>query len=345
VAALDGTRAGETRLVDLADEPVPLSELDGAALMPNAADEAYAEILLDDLSWDVLVEQLPTLADPLLRAVSWTNAITRVRRSGMPVSELMALVERHLGRETDPVVFAGVLRRLTLIVLPQWTSPESRPVAEQAVARVCAEALEAGDPARGLAGMRRLAMFSDDTALLRDWLASGQVRPGLDVDRDTRWSVVRRLVQLGAEGEAAIEREEAADRSASGHQSALAARATRPEAHAKEEAWQQLLDPHVSNRDFGAIVAGLWTAGQEDLVAPYLDRYLEDAPGMAARGQAFAADVALAAPQFPMSLPRLERFRTDLEAAAAQTTNTVLQRGWRDDVDDYDVALTVRRAG
>jgi hypothetical protein len=46
-----------------------------------------------------------------------------------------------------------------------------------------------------------------------------------------------------------------------------------------------------------------------------------------------------------MSLPRLERFRTDLEAAAAQTTNTVLQRGWRDDVDDYDVALTVRRAG
>ena len=52
-------------------------------------------------------------------------------------------------------------------------------------------------------------MLTEDVALLRGWLASGEARPGLDVDRDTRWLVVRRLVELGAEGEAAIEREEA----------------------------------------------------------------------------------------------------------------------------------------
>ena len=43
-----------------------------------------------------------------------------------------------------------------------------------------------------------------------------------------------------------------------------------------------------------------------------------------------------------MALPRFERFRDDLEAAAGHTDNTVLQRGWRDTVDDYDVALRVR---
>jgi aminopeptidase N len=163
------------------------------------------------------------------------------------------------------------------------------------------------------------------------------------VDRDTRWLVVRRLVELGAEGDALVEREAEADRSASGHQAALAARASRPDPAAKEQAWQQLVDPHVSNRDFEAIVAGLWTAGQEDLVEPYLDRYLTDAPTIAQRGQAFAADVADSAPSLPLALDRFQRFRDDLEAAAARTENTVLQRGWRDVVDDYDVALAVRR--
>jgi len=55
--------------------------------------------------------------------------------------------------------------------------------------------------------------------------------------------------------------------------------------------------------------------------------------------------VADAAPHLPMALSRFERFRDDLEAAAGRTDNTVLQRGWRDTVDDYDVALRARRAG
>jgi aminopeptidase N len=185
-------------------------------------------------------------------------------------------------------------------------------------------------------------MLSDDVSLLRRWLESGEARPGLAVDRDTRWIVVRRLVELGAEGDALVDREAEADRSSSGHQSALTARASRPEARAKEEAWRKLVDPHVANRDFDAIVAGLWTAGQEELVEPYLDRYLEDAPRIAQRGQAFALGVADAAPHLPMALPRLDRFRDDLEDAAGRTDNTVLKRGWRDAVDDYDVALRVR---
>jgi aminopeptidase N len=345
VTVLDGAAVRETRLVDLADAPVRLTDVAGAPVIPNAHDEAYAAVHLDDLSWHCVVDDLSSIADPLLRAVTWTNAITRVRSGVMPGRELMSLVRTHLASETDPVVFDGVLRRLMGIVLPMWTAPEDLPGAERTIAAVCAEALDAGDRDRGLAAMRRVAMTSDDVALLRGWLASGESRPGLAVDRDTRWIVVRRLVELGAEGDPLVDREAEADRSSNGHQSALAARASRPAARAKEEAWRQILDPHVSNRDFGALVAGLWSAGQEELVEPYLDRYLEDAPGIARRGQAFALDVGDAAPHVPMALPRLERFRDDMEHAAAHTDNTVLQRGWRDTVDDYDVALRARRAG
>ncbi|MEP6908698.1 MAG: hypothetical protein ABI858_12070 [Pseudoxanthomonas sp.] len=116
-----------------------------------------------------------------------------------------------------------------------------------------------------------------------------------------------------------------------------------PDAAAKAEAWSQIVDPTVSNRDFDALVAGLWTPGQEDLCVPYFDRYLEDAPRVAGRSQSFAADIAFAVPRIPMSLARLESFRDRLEAASAATDSTVLRRGWRDRVDDYDVALLVRR--
>ncbi len=345
VAGLDGATVTGTVLVDLESEARPLPELAGAAVIPNAGDEAYAAVLLDDLSWQSAVDGLADLPDPLLRAVTWTNASTRVRSGIAPLGDYLQIVNRHLGRESDPVVFDSVLRRLLRIVLPQWTAPEAYADAERVVAEACRAALEAGDADRGLAAMRGLARTATDVSLLRGWLERGAARPGLAVDRDTRWLVVERLVVLGAAGADDVEREKASDRSSSGHQAALRALARRPDAAAKAEAWQRIVDPSVSNRDFEALVAGLWTPGQEDVIAPYLDRYLEDAPRIAERGQAFAQEAAYSAPRVPLALDRLQRLRDDLEAASGRTDNTVLRRGWRDSVDDYDVALRVRRAG
>jgi aminopeptidase N len=337
----DGGLSG-LRLVDLEAEPLPLPELTGRAVIPNAADEAYAAVLLDDVSWQAAVDGLSALPDPLLRAVTWTNAVTRVRSGLAPVGDFLEVVRGHLAAETDPVVFDSVLRRVMRVVLPQWTAPEAYADAERVVAEVCTEALEAGDSDRGLAAMRRLAQTTTDAGLLRRWLESGVARPGLEVDRDTRWLAVRRLVTLGEAGVDLVEAEAAADRTSSGHQSSLAALASRPDAAAKAEAWAAIVDPTVSNRDFEALVAGLWTPGQEELWAPYLGRYLEDGPRIAERGQAFAKEVGYAAPRAPMALERLQRLRDDLEAASERTHNTVLRRGWRDTVDDYDVALRVR---
>ena len=344
VAGLQGADV-DLRLVDLESEPVPLPEFAGRAVIPNAADEAYAAVLLDDLSWQAAVDGLSALPDPLLRAVTWTNASTRVRSGLAPVSDYLAIAQGHLAAETDPVVFDSVLRRLMRAVLPQWTSPEAYPGAEQVVAEVCAEALAAGDADRGLAAMRRLAQTTTDATLLRGWLDSGEARPGLEVDRDTRWVAVRRLVVLGEAGSELVEAEAAADRSSSGHQSSLAALASRPDAAAKADAWERIIDPTVSNRDFEALVAGLWTPGQEELWAPYIARYLEDGPRVAERGQAFAAEIGFSVPRSPMAIERLQQLRDDLDAASGRTDNIVLRRGWRDTVDDFDVALKVRRAG
>jgi aminopeptidase N len=345
VVGLQGSNVSGTRLVDLESEPVSLEEFAGRAVIPNAADEAYAAVLLDDQSWQAAVDGLSALPDPLLRAVTWTNASTRVRSGLSPAGDYLRVVQRHLAAETDPVVFDSVLRRLMRVVLPQWTSPEAYADAEGVVAEVCAAALAAGDADRGLAAMRRLALTTHDATLLQGWLASGEARPGLEVDRDTRWLAVRRLVVLGEADADLVAAEAEADRTSSGHQSSLTALASRPDAAAKADAWQRIVDPTVSNRDFEALVAGLWTPGQEELFAPYVARYLEEGPHLAERGQAFAAEIAFAAPRTPMALERLQRLRDDLDAASERTDNTVLRRGWRDTVDDYDVALRVRAAG
>ena len=345
VVALEGATVRDSRLIDISGEPVRLPEYAGAPVIPNAHDEAYAAVLLDDLSWRGAVDDLGSLPDPLLRAVTWTNAITRVRTGLVSVREYLDVVEGHLGKETDPVVFDSVSRRLVRLVLAQWTAPEALPAAERSVSAVAQEALEAGDAARGLAAMRRIAATTHDVELLRRWLASGEARPGLALDRDTRWMVVRRLVVLGEAGDDLVEREATDDRTASGHESALAARASRPAAEAKAEAWASLHDPKISNRDFAAVVFGLWTPGQEELTAPYLARYLEEAPAIAARGQAFSLDVGDATPRFPMALPRLESYRQALATAAEDLDNTVLRRQWDDTYDDLGVALQVRKVG
>jgi aminopeptidase N len=344
VAALSGSEVSGTCLVDLGDQPVALPDYAGAPVVPNSGDEAYAAVHLDDLSWRAAVDDLASLPDPLLRAVTWSNAFTRVQSGTAATRELMDVLSRHLGVELDAVVFDAVLRRVTNRVLPQWTAPEDLAAAERSIASVCATALAGGDRDRGLSAMRGLARTTDDVDLLQRWLAEGEARPGLEVDRDSRWIVVRRLVVLGVADESLVDAEAAADRSASGHEAALTARASRPAMEAKEAAWRQVVDPTVSNRAFEALIAGVWTAGQEELAAPYLARYLEDGPRIAARGQAFGQEVAYALPWFPMSLERLEGFRSDLAAAVETVDNTVLRRGWNDQVDDLDVALRVRRA-
>ena len=55
------------------------------------------------------VDGLSALPDPLLRAVTWTNASTRVRSGLASVGDYLGIVRGHLAEETDPVVFESVL--------------------------------------------------------------------------------------------------------------------------------------------------------------------------------------------------------------------------------------------
>ena len=137
---------------------------------------------------------------------------------------------------------------------------------------------------------------------LRALLDGTGVPAGLAVDTELRWHLVECLAGLGAVDDAAVDAELAADDTAAGRLHALTARASMPTAAAKERAWSQVTgDAALSNHESGALAAGFWRAGQDDLLRPYVDRYADELPALwAARTPQVAG--TLARSLFPSTL-------------------------------------------
>ncbi|WP_426241984.1 aminopeptidase N [Nocardioides sp. LHG3406-4] len=337
----DGRLVG-SRLVDLADEPVELAEYAGRAVLPNSGDETFAQLDLDEQTWAFLRSHLSSIQDPLARAVAWWGAVSSTRAGTLPVDDLLGLVARHLSVERHPMVFEGALSLTSDLVVTPLLTPEALAGAEEVVAAACTLALAGPlEPALAVAAARGLAHTTSDSALLREWLASGRVE-GFELDRDLRWLVVRRLVALGADP-TIIDAELADDPTASGQLGARAVRAAIPTAEAKAAAWVEMYDGEPSNRVFTATAAGFWTAGQADLVAPYLARYAAETPAVAERrGQAYSLVVGNAFPFLPLATADLQGLRDALAARLEAGVTTVLARTWNDRLDDLDVALRLR---
>jgi aminopeptidase N len=101
---------------------------------------------------------------------------------------------------------------------------------------------------------------------------------GLQVDADLRWTLVSALARAGRFGEADIDAELSRDNTISGQENAAAARALRPDAEAKARAWEDaVVRDDVANETQRSIAAAFQVFGQDELLLPYVDTYLEAA--------------------------------------------------------------------
>jgi aminopeptidase N len=256
------------------------------------------------------------------------------------VSDLVALVGRHLADEPEPMIVEGVLDALGRRVLRQWAGPEEVAVVRRTLVDVADRVVDA--PELQVTALRVLATHAEDADAMRGWLADERVH-GVPLPADERWLVLRRLAELGALDDALVEQERARDRSAIGGRGALRARAARPTAEAKAAAWQQMTDPATSNRDYEALAEGFWSLDQTPLLEEWTERYLAESPALAAvRGPALTQEIGRAFPFLPRELPDLHAVRDRLAAALAGELPTVLRRSWNDRLDDLDVAIAVR---
>jgi aminopeptidase N len=252
-------------------------------LLVNDGDLTFAKIRLDERSWKTATEHLGALVDPLSRTLIWSAAWDMTRDAEVTTGDFLSLVLSGIGRETDIAVVQGVLRQAKAAI-DQYAAPEHQSDYNTRLAtalRGHAEAAAAGSDhqlafARAFAGTATTDAQLDVVAGLLD---GSVVWTDLAIDTDLRWYLMQRLVAAGRLEDDAIESELRRDDTATGRRHAALARAARPSAVAKEQAWAEIVDRvDLPNAVLDATIAGFMQPNQVDELRPFRDRYFADLP-------------------------------------------------------------------
>lgn len=251
-------------------------------MLLNDGDLTYAKVRLDPRSMNAAGEWLATIDDPLSRAIIWGAAWDMTRDAELPTSEYAALVAGAIGSETDVGLVSQVLRQ-TASAVSIYADPTQRSAYAALLAEALHEDLHAATPGSDhqLAFLRGYISFTghNDIPTLRGLITGDVDVPELTIDTDLRWTLITRLVALGAAGPTSIDEQLRRDGTASGQRRAITARAAAPDLAAKETAWSSALDDaSLPNATLEATIAGIMQAHQGDLVRPFIERYFTALP-------------------------------------------------------------------
>ncbi|WP_110182398.1 aminopeptidase N [Nocardioides solisilvae] len=274
--------------VDVEGESTEVAELVGvrqpALLLLNDEDHAYAKIRLDERSLATAVEGLSRLDDSLARALVWGATWDMTRDAELPARDFVRLVLANIGSETD----AWGVTRIPVsaaMAVNLYSDPAGRDQLRaewEAGLRALLLAAEPGSDhqltfARSYAAAARSDYALDD---VRGILEGTVDIDGLAVDQDLRWALITALAAAGRADDAAIDAELERDRTIEGKEKAAAARVAQPTSEAKAAGWAAILDPATPNETSREMVFSIFRHGQDEVVAPYLEKYLEAADSL-----------------------------------------------------------------
>jgi aminopeptidase N len=248
----------------------------------NDNDLTYAKIRLDPDSLSTLVSHIDAFAASLPRALSWGAAWDMTRDAEMRASDWVDLVLRGIGVESDLFAVRSLIAR-TEAAIALYTAPENREAAagrwEDGLLQLTRSAEPGSDKQLSLVRGLALAAHRDEAlALIAGLLDGSAVLEGLTVDTDLRWELLRGLSRRGRVDDDAVDDELERDPTISGQESAAAARAAMPTASAKQTAWSMAVESDdVPNETMRSIAIAFPQPGQEDVLRPYVGRYLATA--------------------------------------------------------------------
>ncbi|MEC4014886.1 aminopeptidase N [Streptomyces sp. H27-D2] len=279
----DGKLVRTSRIeLDVAGErtevPFPKDTRRPAVILLNDDDLSYAKVRLDAESLRVVTEHLGDFAESLPRALSWASAWDMTRDGELAARDYLDLVLSGVAKESDIGVVQSLHRQVKL-ALDLYADPVWR---ERGLTRwtdAALEQLRAAAPGSDhqLAWARTFAATARTDAQLDllDGLLNGtETVEGLAVDTEMRWALLQRLASTGRADEKAIAAELERDKTSAGEQHATSARASRPTAAAKAEAWASVIDSDkLPNAVQEAVIGGFVQIDQRELLAPYTAKY------------------------------------------------------------------------
>jgi len=124
------------------------------------------------------------------------------------------------------------------------------------------------------------ARTDEQLDLLEELLSGKQSIEGLAVDTELRWAFVHRLAATGRLDEAGIAAELERDKTSAGERHVAAARAARPTAAAKAEAWASVVESDkLPNSIQESVIGGFVQTDQRELLAPYSEKFFAAVKG------------------------------------------------------------------
>ncbi|MEU0172653.1 aminopeptidase N [Streptomyces massasporeus] len=251
-----------------------------AVILLNDDDLSYAKVRLDEQSLAFVTEHLGDFESSLPRALCWASAWDMTRDAELAARDYLSLVLSGIGKESDIGVVQSLQRQVKLAI-DLYADPAAREALLARWTDATLAHLRAAAPGSDhqLAWARAFAATArtpEQLDLLDALLDGSQTIEGLAVDTELRWAFVQRLAAVGRFDEAEIAGEYERDRTAAGERHATTARAARPTAEAKAEAWESVVDSDkLPNAVQEAVIAGFVQTDQREVLAPYAERYFE----------------------------------------------------------------------
>ncbi|KAA0940409.1 aminopeptidase N [Streptomyces apricus] len=295
------------------------SASDTAVLLINDEDLTFATSRPDPAGRDAFFRSAALLPTPISRGVATATVWDMLTTGEATAAEAGRSVTAVLAAETSDAVIEPCLT-LASNIAEQWAPDAERAALTAAVAAVCRDL--AADPGRrqvALRGLARTATGPDDLARLRE-------QAGDDVD--LHWRALVRAAELGEDVTAGTAALLARDPDPDARVRALTVRAALPDPAAKAEVWQRLaVDREVPVSSVGQVADAFWRPGQDALLAPYAERYLELLPRLHQGGMILAMVFAgRLFPPYAVDAAYVEDARQAAREAAPVVRTTLLER-------------------
>jgi aminopeptidase N len=266
-----------TDVADLVGQPQP------DLVLLNDDDLGYAVVRFDERSLATLTESIGLVDGDLARAVCWGAVTDMASQAELPVPAFVRMVAAGMGLERSVAVLKNVHSTASRL-LEQTADPAYVPEGKAALAAEGIALLRASEPGSDL--QLAWAQLLGWTAVTPDQLdfvaglVDGRTEvPGLAVDTELRWRLLRRLAATGRAGDAEIDAELARDTTDAGRRFALGCRAQIPDAEHKAAAWRLVAEStELGLQDSWEVAKSFNLAEHAHLLAPYAEAYFAQLP-------------------------------------------------------------------
>ena len=299
--------------VEVAGDRTAVEGLPEADLyLVNHDDTTFATTRPDAAGRDILIGHPSGLPTTLTRAVAMATVWDMLTHAEATAAEAVGALTDVLSVETVETVAEPCLQ-LALTAAQKWAPEAGRTRLEAQVAATARHLVEAGVSRHSaLRTLARTAAVDDLAALLDE---AGD-------DLDLQWYVLQRRAELGEVDTAAVQALQERDPDPDAWVRALAVRASSPSAAAKEEAWAAMVERTVPIQFTRTVATAFWRPGQHDVLAPYVERYIDALPRLHDGGM--IPGLVLTDSLFPVHAIDEAGIRRAREVAAAQAAPVVV---------------------